>query len=104
MIGLVYTGLHIRSRLSAIMLGRMEMSVQEALNQYDVVGNQVFGKPRLFHSRVGAFNFLRPKFPSRNMKNALIDVIGIGLEMEIKQLKQPAGDIAFQGDEERCRT
>ena len=33
-------------RLSAIMLGRLQMSVDEAIELYDIVGNNIFAKPR----------------------------------------------------------
>lgn len=92
------------NRLSAIMLGRMEMSVQHALDKYDLVGNEVFGRPRLLHSRFGFFSYVRPKYPSRYMRDALITVIKEGLQDEIRHWKKPANKIVFQSDEERCRT
>ncbi|ENH67820.1 Calcium-independent phospholipase A2-gamma [Fusarium oxysporum f. sp. cubense race 1] len=37
--------------LSSIMLGRLRMSVDQALDTYKAFGNAVFGKPRWFHER-----------------------------------------------------
>jgi len=94
------------------MLGRLEMSVQTALDQYDFVGKEVFGKPRFIHSTMGLANFIRPKYPSRNMEAAMISVIQKGLsdqqplysqKMEEKQRKL-ATDATFQSDHRRCRT
>ncbi len=55
--GSVYTSLCLRNRvltpdsLSTIMLGRLRMSVEEALQQCQSFGTAVFGKSRWFHER-----------------------------------------------------
>ncbi|KAK5004752.1 hypothetical protein LTR39_006103, partial [Cryomyces antarcticus] len=91
--------------LSAIMLGRMEMSVEKALEQYDLVGNKVFGKPRRLHSKMKLANLLRPKFPARNMESAINQVIKSGLENEIRQWKHfRTEEVPFQSDSQKCRT
>ena len=82
----------------------MEMPVQTALEQYDVVGNLVFGQPRRLHSQIGMANFLRPKYPSRNMAKAIVQVIESGLEEELIQSERKAADAPFQSDSRRCRT
>ncbi|KAL2350813.1 hypothetical protein BJ546DRAFT_379536 [Cryomyces antarcticus] len=91
--------------LSAIMLGRMEMSVEKALEQYDLVGNKVFGKPRRLHSKMKLANLLRPKFPARNVESAINQVIKSGLENEIRQWKHfRTEEVPFQSDSQKCRT
>jgi len=50
------------------------MSIDEALDQYLVVGNQVFGHPRIWHERSILF-CPRAKFASRKMKAAIVQVI-----------------------------
>lgn len=57
--------------LSATMLARMEMTIDQAMAQYDVVGDTVFGKPRFLHSTIAATNYLQPKYPSRRMIKAI---------------------------------
>jgi hypothetical protein len=98
-------------RLSAIMLGRLEMSVDTALDQYDIVGNEVFGRPRFIHSTIGLANFVRAKYPTNIMEDALISVIRNGLREEPNmdrksdkdQLKH-AREATFQSDFHRCRS
>ncbi|TKA61151.1 hypothetical protein B0A49_12457 [Cryomyces minteri] len=91
--------------LSAIMLGRMDMCVEKALEQYDLVGNKVFGKPRRLHSRMKLANLLRPEFPARNMESAMNLVIKSGLEDEIRQWRHfRTEEVPFQSDSQKCRT
>jgi len=90
--------------LSAIMLGRMEMTVDEALAQYDVVGNLVFGKPRFLHKRFRQADYLKPRYPSKNMALALQQVIQNGLREEMRQWKHKPEDVPLESDSNRCRT
>lgn len=57
--------------LSAIMLSRLQMHIDHALQQYDVVGNNVFGNPRRFH----LYQVRRPKYRAKVMKGALQKVV-----------------------------
>jgi hypothetical protein len=93
------------------MLGRLEMSVQKALDQYDLVGREVFGNPRFIHSTLGFANFIRPKYPSKNMEAAMISVIQNGLvdqplykQKSDEQKRKFAASLTFQSDPRRCRT
>lgn len=51
-----------------MMLGRLQMTVAQALDKYDRVGNEVFGQPRLLTLN----GILRPRFKSRYMERALM--------------------------------
>jgi hypothetical protein len=93
------------------MLGRLEMSVQAALDQYDIVGTEVFGKPRFIHSTMGVANYVRPKYPSKQMENALVSVIRNGMKEELQisrrdkqEQRKYASEAPFQSDPRRCRT
>jgi hypothetical protein len=90
--------------LSAMMLGRMEMPLQMAIDQYDLVGNEVFGYPRRLHSRLGIANFIRPKYSHLRMEQTLMRVIDNGLKEELKHTEKKAQDAIFKSDERRSRT
>ncbi|KAL2693380.1 acyl transferase/acyl hydrolase/lysophospholipase [Phyllosticta citricarpa] len=90
--------------LGAIMLGRMEMDVETALKQYDVVGNQVFGHPRLAPKIVSASSLVQPKYASWRMEKALQDVTKAALHDEMQQWGTSEKTIPFQSDAERSRT
>lgn len=92
------------------MLGRLEMSVQAALDQYDLVGREVFGRPRYIHSKLGVANYLRPKYSSRRMEETLVTIIRNGLREESRlrkaselEQRQYAAKALFQSDSDRCR-
>jgi hypothetical protein len=86
------------------MLGRMEMPIQVAIEQYDLVGNMVFGHPRRLHSKLGIANFIRPKYSSERIEAALMQVIENGLQEELKHAGKKAQDAVFKSDEKRSRT
>ncbi|KAI1477086.1 hypothetical protein K445DRAFT_8492 [Daldinia sp. EC12] len=60
--------------LSAIMLGRLRMTVDEALRQYETFGNNVFGKGRRCHIR-SRFWFPRAKYSSEKAMLAFREII-----------------------------
>ena len=86
------------------MLGRMEMPIQVAIQQYDIVGNVVFGHPRRLNSRLPVANFIRPKYRQERMKTALKEVIENGIHEELKHADKKAEDALFRSDEKRSRT
>ncbi|OCL05346.1 FabD/lysophospholipase-like protein [Glonium stellatum] len=90
--------------LSATMLARMEMSIDRAIDQYDVVGDTVFGKPRFLHSTIAATNYLRPKYQSRRMIKAIQEVIKNGLAEEMSQWGTSTQNVPFESNPRRCRT
>ncbi|KAK0729536.1 acyl transferase/acyl hydrolase/lysophospholipase [Lasiosphaeris hirsuta] len=90
--------------LSAIMLGRLRMSVDDALAQYAEFGNEVFGKARWWHERSMLW-YPRAKYPSRKARAAIQRIIyerlseddpDIGLERAIRE--------PFKSREDRTRT
>ncbi|KAF5563172.1 calcium-independent phospholipase A2-gamma [Fusarium napiforme] len=60
--------------LSSIMLGRLRMSVDEALDTYKAFGNAVFGKPRWFHERSFLW-YPRAKFSCRKTRAVFQEVV-----------------------------
>jgi hypothetical protein len=89
--------------LSAIMLSRIEMDVDTALQQYDMVGDQVFAKPRLLHASIKGANAIRPKYPSRYMEKAIQGVISQCLKPELELHGTLSQDVAFASNPARCR-
>jgi hypothetical protein len=90
------------------MLGRMEMSVDNALGQYDIVGKEVFAKPRFPRWKTARLvNAVYPKYPKKNIEATLQKVIGDGLKTELQQRNlNPKGEnkVLFEKDHRRCRT
>ena len=86
------------------MLARMEMTIDQAMAQYDVVGDTVFGKPRFLHSTIAATNYLQPKYPSRRMIKAIQRVTKTGLAEEMRQWKSSPQNVPFESNPRRCRT
>ncbi|KAI9698251.1 MAG: hypothetical protein M1820_007521 [Bogoriella megaspora] len=94
--------------LSAIMLGRMQMNIEQALEQYDTVGNNVFGKPRALHVYLKVADLLAPKYGPKQMETALQKVIQSGLAEEMKQHRDEdpytPDKIPFESNPKKCRT
>ncbi|KAF4477200.1 Calcium-independent phospholipase A2-gamma [Fusarium agapanthi] len=67
--------------LSSIMLGRLRMSVDQALDTYKSFGNAVFGKPRVFHERSWRY-YPRAKFSSRKTHGEFQKLIYEALQRE----------------------
>ena len=63
-------------RLSALMLSRMGMDIDDALRQYSTVGNRVFAHPRPRGTRFGGV--LRPRYASSKMNEAVQAVVKHG--------------------------
>ncbi|KAK8042944.1 FabD/lysophospholipase-like protein [Apiospora phragmitis] len=74
--------------LSAIMLGRLRMSVQQALDSYEKFGNRVFGKPRRSHLR-SLLWYPRSKYSTLNVESAFIKLISeqLGISTPIAKEK-----------------
>ena len=70
------------SRLNAIMLARLRMSVDEALEQYSKFGTHVFGYARWFHERSVLYTPWRSKYSSDRATQAVLDVINDKLNRE----------------------
>jgi hypothetical protein len=92
-------------RLSAIMLGRLRMSVDEALSQYTEFGNAVFGQPRWWHERSALF-FPRAKYPVRKVRGAVLKVIHDKLLQKDSATTawQATYDERFSSQEDQTRT
>ena len=86
------------------MIGRLRMTIDDALAQYDVMGNQVFGKPRLLHRQLDFLNYATPKYPSRNMVNALLEIVRNGLAEELWQWEIQPSEAPLESHQAQCRT
>ncbi|EXJ59073.1 hypothetical protein A1O7_06504 [Cladophialophora yegresii CBS 114405] len=64
--------------LSAIMLGRLNLTVQEAKEQYTRFGNSVFGQGPWFHMR-SALWWPRPKYATTKVRQTILEVVRLGL-------------------------
>ncbi|KAF7185180.1 Calcium-independent phospholipase A2-gamma [Pseudocercospora fuligena] len=82
--------------LSSIMLGRLQMTVSTALKQYDIVGNSVFAHGRPYVTALGSI--IVPKYRSRDMEQALSDVLKNGLAG--RTLMRPVEELALQNENE----
>lgn len=95
----------IAARLSAIMLGRLGMSVEEAQQAYVTFGTSVFGRSRWFHERSVLF-FPRSKYATRKARKAILAVIREKLN---RDRTQPLVDYRIEHEplespEDMCRT
>jgi hypothetical protein len=94
----VYTAEH-AYRLIGIMIGRLRMSIDDCIYEYEQLGGKVFGHPRHFHLRSPLF-LPRDKYASRRLRNVVSDVVKRRVP---KESFFPGGtNLAF--DENRCRT
>ncbi|KAM0199319.1 hypothetical protein ACHAPQ_011244 [Fusarium lateritium] len=89
--------------LSSIMLGRLRMSVDQALDTYKAFGNAVFGKPRWFHERSFLW-YPRAKFSCRTTRAAFQDVIYQTLRRERDCFPSEAEIEPLKYREDRTRT
>jgi hypothetical protein len=89
--------------LSALMLSRMGMDIDDALRQYDTVGNTVFAYPRPQRKRWGGIAL--PKYASRNMDKALREVVSHGSKKVITRRKLADKEMRLtNGSEFACLT
>lgn len=86
------------------MLGRLRMPIDDALAQYDIVGDRVFGKPRMLHRQFGFLNYATPKYRSRDMEKAILEVVRNGGAEELLQWEMPVDEASLESDSAQCRT
>ncbi|KAJ3530581.1 hypothetical protein NM208_g9266 [Fusarium decemcellulare] len=79
--------------LSSLMLGRLRMSVDEALDEYSEFGNAVFGKSRWFHER-SLLWYPRAKFSCRKTREAFQGVVLRNLRRERGHASSNTAEIA----------
>lgn len=83
--------------LISIMLGRLRMSIDDCIAEYETLGPKVFAHPRWFHLR-SPFFWPRDKYDHRSLEKAIRDVI------DRRSCNVAGGDKSFASDENRCRT
>lgn len=90
--------------LSALMLSRLGMDIDDALRQYATVGNGVFAHRRRQVQRWGGI--MRPKYASANMNKALQTVVEHGSKKETARREIPSHEIRLLNTRElkSCRT
>lgn len=83
------------------MLSRMKLSIDEALAQYDVVGNKVFGNPRPVHLDGKLLSKYRPQ----DMKKAVLSIIEARLGDERTRTQLRSKTIPLRNENpEACQT
>jgi hypothetical protein len=89
--------------LSALMLSRLRMDVNEALEQYNTVGNDVFAQYRPKIATLGGV--VRPKYSTEKIEEALRQVVANGSRREFKRTKCQASKIRLLSDNtDACHT
>lgn len=83
--------------LISIMLGRLRMSIDDCITEYENLGPKVFAHPRRFHFRSPLF-WPREKYDHRSLEKAIKEVI------KRRSPLVAGGDKNFASDENRCRT
>ncbi len=83
--------------LISIMLGRLRMSIDDCIAEYETLGPKVFAHSRWFHFRSPLF-WPRDKYDHRSLEKAIREVI------DRRSPFVAGGDKSFASDENRCRT
>ena len=92
-----------RDSLSALMLSRLKMDIDDALEQYNTVGNDVFAKPR--PSVLTIRGVLKPNFGTKRMNGALCKVVEHGSEKERLRTGHSLDEIKLgNGNTDACHT
>lgn len=94
--------LKMQYRLAAIMLGRLRMTVDEALDQYAEFGNEVFGKPRWFHER-SLLWYPRAKFSCRKTRDAFKSVVYRSIISQRDNIQDWEASAAASAEPFKCR-
>ena len=72
------------------MLGRLQMTVEEALGLYDLVGNNVFAKPR-YRVLPSWTKIFFTRYSSERMERTLVAAMDKALEPEYQRRRQEWG-------------
>lgn len=83
--------------LISIMLGRLRMSIDDCIAEYETLGPKVFAQSRWFHLRTPLF-WPRDKYDHRSLEKAIREVV------DRRSPFVAGGDKNFASDENRCRT
>jgi hypothetical protein len=87
--------------LSALMLSRMQMSVNEALKQYTTVGNGVFAQRRSDY--ITLHGYLKPMYDSKKMVRVLKQIVECGSKNE--SIRTGRSEIMMQNENKyACQT
>ena len=104
--------------LAAIALGRMHVSINEALEQLDILGNEVFGKwsaakevPRIMtQPYVGVTDIslfgtdMMHEYALNTLEKALENIIGDYKDIGVNHLCLDVKEQSFRSDSKKCRT
>jgi hypothetical protein len=83
------------------MLSRIGMPIDDAISQYNTIGNGVFARQRKFHGR----GILRPKYRSNDMETAVKAVLEKGLSCESRRTHMNAINVTLRNENaEACHT
>lgn len=78
------------------MLGRLRMTVEDCIQQYETLGDRVFGRPRRFHIRKAPW-ILREKYNHKHLEEVMKEVV---------KSHDPSGksQAKFTSNDDMCRT
>ena len=86
--------------LIGIMLGRLRMSIDDCIEEYETLGGKVFGRSRWFHLRsIPPFWLPREKYNHETLESVIQSLI----ERRIPKIGSFPGGKTFAFDENRCR-
>ena len=81
------------------MLGRLRMNIDDCIEDYETLGEKVFGRSRLFHLRSPLF-WIRDKYNHKVLEDVVRDVV----RKRVPKVATFPGGQNFAFDENRCRT
>ena len=81
------------------MLGRLRMNNEDCIEDYETLGEKVFGRSRLFHLRSPLF-WVRDKYNHKVLEDVVRDVV----RERVPKVESFPGGQNFAFDENRCRT
>ena len=84
--------------LISIMLGRLRMSIDDCIKEYENLGGQVFANPRWFHIR-GPLFCPRDKYDHKVLKRIIQSIVND----RVPKINKFPGGKTFASDENRCR-
>lgn len=86
----------------AIMLGRLQMTVEESIESFKGYGNEVFTHARLVHTLQFRFSFLnRPKYGEKPVRKAIESIVQ---RYEPDPEKKLWRQYVFAAVHDQCRT
>ena len=81
------------------MIGRLRMSIDDCIRDYETFGAKVFGRSRWFSIRLSPFFWIRGKYNEKHLEDAVRSVV----QKRVAKVAAFPGGKNFASDENRCR-